>query len=566
MQKLSKIFEHDHLKGENTDEELLHEDIIPFLLSTTSNGDVPVFTSGNGFYIYSIVMPFSQIPEDPSDISKFSVMFDSSYGYSSSFKPQSPDDFGLSLPGECFEPEFLRHGVPVTFLRDYRFNEKKSYIEFPQDFVQMFRLHIDDETGNMCRIDENGDKEEVCRIQLSPYILVTIKSEILFAYLHLKKYAWIRVFESMRSKNGKPHWTKFDRIDRSDKIKGIYARFQDNPSDDYHCSLLLGGQIIGIDRKEVWEEAKKELVKIPDNKYCEFITLDVKNKRIAECSCAPDKMSNYFEPENDKPFELSPVFFKPEVLDKFKNNPNVYKLDKRRISKIGGWHLQSYDVNEKGQVHTYLIYLSKLLYSEQLYWRSFNEEPKGNISKRAYKTDFKGEFPDTIPPDELLIYLLEQTKNIKTFFKNIEYTQLNQIHRVHTDNEKEWTDLISLLDKTLIETLDNSLIQSIAQKRNCIDPKKKLGSIRLLQRIFKESGIDENIIEPLAELHELRCKITDHKLGSEGKEIIKDVRKRFKSFPAHFDDLLARLCETLKKILDFEVHLEKQPKEDRIKE
>ena len=33
-----------------------------------------------------------------------------------------------------------------------------------------------------------------------------------------------------------------------------------------------------------------------------------------------------------------------------------------------------------------------LPYSEQLYWQSFNEWPKGAISERAITTDFKGEF------------------------------------------------------------------------------------------------------------------------------------------------------------------------------
>ena len=44
------------------------------------------------------------------------------------------------------------------------------------------------------------------------------------------------------------------------------------------------------------------------------------------------------------------------------------------------------------RVHTYVAYLARLPFEEQLYWLSFNEWPKGNISRRAYQNDILGEF------------------------------------------------------------------------------------------------------------------------------------------------------------------------------
>ena len=54
--------------------------------------------------------------------------------------------------------------------------------------------------------------------------------------------------------------------------------------------------------------------------------------------------------------------------------------------------LNSYDVNEAGQVHAYISDLQALPNQEQVYWQSFNEEPKAKISERAFKNDFEGEW------------------------------------------------------------------------------------------------------------------------------------------------------------------------------
>ena len=90
------------------------------------------------------------------------------------------------------------------------------------------------------------------------------------------------------------------------------------------------------------------------------------------------------------PFELSPAFFRPEVLLKYKADRDKYTVDEVRqfISCRGAWGLESHDVNDSGQVHAYLCYLRHLPYQEQLHWKSHNEEPKGTISKRAFENDF----------------------------------------------------------------------------------------------------------------------------------------------------------------------------------
>ena len=74
------------------------------------------------------------------------------------------------------------------------------------------------------------------------------------------------------------------------------------------------------------------------------------------------------------------MFFKPQVLDKYKADREKYRLEDRTITCRNSWYLQTYDVNEAGQVHTYITYLGNLPIEEQRYWKAFNERPKAPIS------------------------------------------------------------------------------------------------------------------------------------------------------------------------------------------
>ena len=69
-----------------------------------------------------------------------------------------------------------------------------------------------------------------------------------------------------------------------------------------------------------------------------------------------------------------------------------------KISCRGAWYLKSYDINDAGQVHAYIGDLAHLPFEEQIYWQSFNEWPKGAISKRAHQNDILGEFSTEYDP------------------------------------------------------------------------------------------------------------------------------------------------------------------------
>ena len=109
--------------------------------------------------------------------------------------------------------------------------------------------------------------------------------------------------------------------------------------------------------------------------YESFLAFDWKNREIKEISCSPTALVDYFT-ESELPYQLTPAFFRPEVLSKFKGDREKYSLTDRSIFCRGSWHLQTYDINAEGQVHTYLVYLGRLPHEEQLHLEQYNEEPK----------------------------------------------------------------------------------------------------------------------------------------------------------------------------------------------
>ena len=132
-----------------------------------------------------------------------------------------------------------------------------------------------------------------------------------------------------------------------------------------------------------------------------FHTFDWRYRRMVRMRCGSLDTTNYFMKEKGKPFDISPVFFRPGVLDKYRNAREKYILRERQLSKRNAWVLDTYHVvPATGYVATYIIYLADLPVDEQRHWQAYNVVPSkltgrfGPISPEAEQTDFEGEFPD----------------------------------------------------------------------------------------------------------------------------------------------------------------------------
>ena len=192
-----------------------------------------------------------------------------------------------------------------------------------------------------------------------------------------------------------------------------------------------------------------------DREHASFIIQDWRNDRVVEVSAAPGETANYFNGEgNELPYELSPAFFRPEVLSKYKADRDKYTIDEehRVISCRGTWELKSVDVNEAGQIHAYLCDLRHLPRQEQLHWKSYNEEPKGTISKRAIENDFRGEWTSYVTPLERVLHTVRGWIRQKPdWWKIDDEDGLRRVNTPVSNSKDEWGTAFLELSKAVIE-------------------------------------------------------------------------------------------------------------------
>jgi hypothetical protein len=529
-------------------------------LNNTASEDTILFASFQGLYIYSvIVLEKSLINDYVSDLKNWQCTPSATWGYSYRFGENgNPKNISVDEPFDSDHSKILRKANPLTYLRFFEAsNDRKNYIEVSQFVTHLHDLHYMDERKAYCKLDNNGDIEDVIKISyLGNGTLVTMKRETLNFHLFLNNSVLVRVFDRVIfDSNADTGQTsrKLSAITENDNEifadKGIALNRESTP----YLGWVRGFQIIRNNESREVLIAKVSGKNLEPKEYETFIAMDWKHKIITEHSCDPKELGNYFV-ESDKPFETSPVFFKPEVLLKYKQDTEKYSLTQNYISCRNSWYLQTYHLNEAGQVFTYLCYLGELPHSEQLHWKQFNEEPKAGIPEGVIKTDFKAEWDLNYEPlSELKATLVKLSQAKKELWNLTDKTLMDQLHYVVTDSVKEWSDEIQTLDKLVVENLNYSYLKKLAASLGI--SKLTLGSIKLIKDILEvkeiESHIVAAIINPFEEMQFLRTKFSAHTSSStERSQIQKKIISENGSLKNHFRNLIQKTDEGIKSLIE----------------
>ena len=469
-----------------------------------------------------------------------------------------PPRVELSSPGASFE-ECFPTAQRLMYGRSFEARHgHTTYYELSQELTLAHELHWLDERYAWCRLNDNGDVVDLARVErigtdrLEPYtgVSVTIDRKLLELHMAATRTCLVQMFDSTCVTSDFSGWTSGlgDKV-FSNNASGLAFKYRvDVPSGSFFrgSHVLrpplnaneLGAELYSADR------APKQ--------YTTFITHDFKNRRLLEVSCDPMALASYFDKGSTLPFQTSPVFFKPEVLDKYKADPEKYRIADRTISCRNAWSLQTYDVNDAGQVHTYITYLGNLPHQEQMYWKSFNEKPKGTISRRAFQTDFKGEFDDEADGLRSLRYELERIRDLRVpWFTLREAGLLDQLHYPLTLSNKTWGDILTTLAKCVIEGINKPYLVSEAKKRGSAgDP--AWGSLKWLRELLASLGVESDrvaeVVDPLIELQRLRTKLDAHAGDSEATTIRRELLRRFRTPRAHIHALATGLTASLESI------------------
>lgn len=532
------------------------EDSVAFLKENVQSEEIVIYASGPATLIHAVLAPLKQVtPADQEDLMHAFVQTDESWVIQKSYGGGEGHRVYLEAP--LHSGKSLSGGEKLIFRRSFDGVQKgESPVELSQKLVHALDLHFVRERNAYCQLDKYGDIEDVIRVirtELSPgwesLTAVTILARDLSTYMTLADMALVYFFDFTRFKSGGFNgWGDHPRIDR--KAPDLF----------YHggsignASYVNGRMIIRstIPLQQLVDEWKEESNPTRTKEYATFKIFDRKNNIEIETSCAPEFLSNYFQ-KSDLPWEISPAFFRPDVLHRFKADPEKYSLDDRSISCRNAWYLRSYDINEAGQVHAYIGDLARLPIEEQRYWQSFNEWPKGTISKRAHENDILGEFSSEYDPLHLLKYKIGKLNAAPPdWWQPRSEAHMDAVRYPATDSTLEWANEIMAFDQLLVEGFQPRPLRKLLEARG-----KKAdanwASLRLISEILVASGkaVDDAkaFLTPLSRLHALRSILKAHSSVEEKDKEERRARATHGTLRAHFQDLAGQCDKSFDTIL-----------------
>ena len=553
LQKLSSL----PLEKEAFEAWLKLEDAIEFLENNARQDEFVVYAGMTHVFMHAVVVPASSVnPPNVDDLISWSCNPTSSWGISYTFS--DPASVQICPPLEHTGSKTLDKGEQLVFARFFEGRlGSKNYYEALQRFIHVFDLHYLRERSAYCRLDKHGDIEDMICNSVVPAKegfagnIVTFSRELLDEYLTLTSAVIVRMFDFTRfrpsSFNG---WSNAQEASYTTTDGEFSYRSRIEPG---HASYMRGYQIVRPLGSKLAILKRLSGITDEEKQYASYIAHDWKNNVVREISCAPGHAANYFT-KSDLPFELSPAFFRPEVLAKYKADSEKYRLTERSISCRGAWHLETYDINEAGQVHSYLVYLRNLPYEEQLHWKAYNENPRGPISRRAFTTDFEGSWDLEYDPLISLKGVLRDLDQRQVPWWTLRTAKLlDQVHYPATSSADEWSNEILQLDQLVVEGFEEKYLKQKAQELGRT-PDPKFRSLKLVEECLIALGFEEEharkITAPLQEVHHLRSKLKGHASGEEAQELKRKALENHQSYRNHFHHLCRECDQVIKTIVE----------------
>ena len=533
------------------------EGSIDFLKVNSQSDEIVIYASGSCVLIHGVLAPTTKVsPPNGKDLQDNNIpMPDDSWRIQKVWGGGEGHRMYLEAPLSSGSKSF-QGGEKLIFRRHFTgVDDGPSAIELSQKLIHSLDLYYVPERTAYCRLDSKGDIEDVIKVnQLNrgstwEYLdVVTIRRKDLDGFMALSGTCLVLRFDFTRVKWGSfGGWGEINYYRR--EADDIFYHGGTNRQGSFCNGALIVRPAVSVDDLvQAWKDEVSET----NRSFAKFKIYDRKNDSNVQTSCGPEFISNYFQ-KSDLPWEISPAFFRPEVLHRFKADPEKYTFEDRSISCRNAWYLKTYDINEAGQVHTYIGYLANLPYEEQLYWQAFNEWPKGPISARAHQTDIVGDWHREYEPLGALkhtISLLD--KSPPSWWKPRGDALSDAVRYPATDSVKEWGDEVLALDQYLVEGFLLKPLREICESAGR-PMEQKWAPLRVLLEVLSVKGCTEDeakaLVQPMQKLHALRTEIRGHATIEKKRKAEAAARTTFGTLRTHFTQLVTDCDNALTKIL-----------------
>lgn len=523
---------------------------LAFLREDAKANELVVYGCAQHTFVHGVVVNEGDLyPLNKSDLLQWKgdpYTVSASYAYGG-----QRDDVWIERSGSIWGSTALKSARQLVYCRKFEGMPapEASYFEISQEYEHATEIYWRPEHRAYCISDARGNLDHVVSVTHKEPALISFKWDPLEQYLVASNSVLVRMFDITLFRRGRfSGWTSGDeyKVVESDEL--FYRR----KTIDGYAGYTRGIQIIRPrrPRAEVFLSIKGNSSEWNEGQYVEFLGYDWRNRRTIEISTDPTATTNYFEAEeNSRPFELSPAFFNADVLLKYTADRDRYTIGDRYIDCRDAWSLRGYDVNDAGQVHAYICDLRNLPYQEQLYWKSFNEEPLAGISKRAVESDFKGEWSSIVDPlHDVLSFADRWDGSRVAWWKLPDRALLERVSTPRSASRDEWATAFMDLSKLIIEGFQVKAIRNGLEVMD-IAFEENEKSIALLERmLIARSKIgDGKRLEGLRVVQHIRSTFA-HSSNRKSLELANSALKKFDTFSAHFESVCKCVSDELRLI------------------
>lgn len=422
-----------------------------------------------------------------------------------------------------------------------------------QEFVFLFDLFRDDDACYYA-IDDCGRKEKVVDISEN---VVKIKTSYLMRYIAAKQVLYVQFVDSRR----------FSSPDYPIDAEQVYAdeqqgdtyhyeiSYQSTARRDYLFSMVFARSIVhpqAVDKCGIspYDENAEE-------RYPEFTIEELPDGTRRRFTCDPRRLSNFFGANPGAPHYLTPIFFNPGVLERYRNDPH-FDVTERRLSCGTQWGIEIDNVIP-GRVMVYLGDLGRdLPESERIYFQGFEISPAGQcVSRTAVEQDFHCSFNAPMGPLTAFFFARDKLNAAWTarFGKPL-YRQLHsdeqdmeKLIRIPSGNGRQESDTVILnLTKYCIDYIDEDALNTTGAS----------GGINRLEATLTESGIYCDLT-PLRDLQAIRSRGIAHAKGTKYEKLkgslltgdnTRDISKLINRLTSMMEELTTSLSSSTEAVED----------------
>jgi hypothetical protein len=529
---------------------------LKLLEANTNDQEMIIYCAGPKTFIHSVAVPNSILASAEPDV--FLSWNGGPYKSSASYVwSGSTQDLRIERDdAKPFQRDKGIEGVKdLIYERTFerRTGELRTYFEVNQEYTHLAGIHFRPEHDAYCKFDANGELAKIVSISVrsdEPHVsLVTFQWETLEKYLAASDMSLVRLFDIALVKREEfSGWGN-----KTEEVVALSPEFRFRRGRATNACYAWGYQIVRIrsPRDQICRNIRDGWFGDSPRVYEEFIAHDWRNNVIRKISTDPKATTSYFAAKyNNLPFDVSPAFFRPEVLSKYKTDREKYTVTDRDVFCRSSWHLRHIDVNEAGQVHAYICDLRQLPHNEQLYWLSFNEKPKAEISRRAFTADIQGQFTDDVHPRNKILLKLSAWCASRTWWWDLrDKALLERANPPLTSSIDEWADAFMDLSKLTVEGFNTNEIKAALDRRG-IAYENGDQSLRLLEKLVSKKRGSTTELAGLRMAHRIRSKVKAHAGTTEGRALADEAMTKHGSYAEHFKFVCQSISDELMLIED----------------